>query len=111
MDGYKCYTCLRIIKTGDIELDGEKPKCPICGEVKVFKKMCPMDTGECRCAHDTHAEVKLCPTCRDPVCPECGSHDVVGVSRVTGYLSDVAGWRASKRAELEDRIRYDVGIR
>ena len=46
--------------------------------------------------------------CGKPVCPECGSHDVVQVSRVTGYLQDVSGWNAGKQQELKDRTRYSV---
>jgi anaerobic ribonucleoside-triphosphate reductase len=42
------------------------------------------------------------------VCPECGSHDVTQISRVTGYLQDVSGWNASKQQELKDRMRYSV---
>ena len=42
------------------------------------------------------------------ICPECGSHDVSQVSRVTGYLADVAGWNQGKQQELKDRARYNV---
>ncbi|MBP8676317.1 MAG: oxidoreductase, partial [Methanoculleus sp.] len=38
----------------------------------------------------------------------CGSHDVMQISRVTGYLQDVAGWNAGKQQELKDRVRYSV---
>ena len=41
-------------------------------------------------------------------CPECGSHDVVQISRVTGYLQEVSGWNAGKQQELKDRARYTV---
>ena len=110
MDGYKCWRCFHVVPSEEM-LKGEKdvPKCPLCGEEKLVKKMCILDTGVCRCARDTHAEVILCKSCHDPMCPECGSHDVVGVSRVTGYLSDVSGWRRSKKAEFDDRMRYNVG--
>jgi anaerobic ribonucleoside-triphosphate reductase len=30
------------------------------------------------------------------------------ISRVTGYLQDVAGWNAGKQQELKDRVRYSV---
>jgi anaerobic ribonucleoside-triphosphate reductase len=30
------------------------------------------------------------------------------VSRVTGYLADVAGWNQGKQQELKDRSRYTV---
>ena len=52
--------------------------------------------------------IEYCPLCGQAVCPECGSHDVVQVSRVTGYLQDVSGWNAGKQQELKDRMRYSV---
>jgi anaerobic ribonucleoside-triphosphate reductase len=42
------------------------------------------------------------------MCPICGSHDVAQVSRITGYLGDVAGWNAAKRQELKDRVHVEV---
>jgi anaerobic ribonucleoside-triphosphate reductase len=38
-------------------------------------------------------------------CPHCGSMDVDGITRVTGYFSKVSGWNDGKRAELADRYR------
>jgi len=100
---YKCFNCFLIFRKWEMIED----ECPECHTHHLVKKMCEKDTGVCHCAHDTHESVILCPVCNDPVCPECGSHDVVGVSRVTGYLSDVSGWRASKKAEFKDRTRYN----
>lgn len=101
MRDYKCSQCFSIV-------ENDKSECPLCGEKILIKEMCIKDTGACKCAHDTHENVTLCPICKEPVCPECFSHDVVGISRVTGYLSDVAGWRASKKAELKDRCRVNI---
>jgi anaerobic ribonucleoside-triphosphate reductase len=42
-----------------------------------------------------------------PVCP-CGSHDVVGITRVTGYMQDLAGMNEGKQREIKDRKRYDI---
>jgi anaerobic ribonucleoside-triphosphate reductase len=38
-------------------------------------------------------------------CPHCGSMDVDGITRVTGYFSKISGWNDGKRAELADRFR------
>jgi anaerobic ribonucleoside-triphosphate reductase len=41
-------------------------------------------------------------------CPHCGSMDVDGITRVTGYFSRISGWNNGKRAELADRSRGGV---
>jgi ribonucleoside-triphosphate reductase len=38
-------------------------------------------------------------------CPTCGSTDVDGITRVTGYFSKISGWNEGKKAELADRHR------
>jgi anaerobic ribonucleoside-triphosphate reductase len=38
-------------------------------------------------------------------CPYCGSMDVDGITRVTGYFSKISGWNDGKHAELADRYR------
>jgi hypothetical protein len=93
---YKCHTCHHIVT--------ENP-CPGCGETHL-EVMCPLD--HCHCSHEIISGIEYCPLCGKPVCPECGSHDVVQVSRVTGYLQDVSGWNAGKQQELKDRTRYSV---
>jgi len=42
------------------------------------------------------------------MCPECGSHDVDGVTRITGYLNAVSGFNAAKAQELKDRHRVNL---
>lgn len=91
---YKCYTCHVIV---------DEPICPICGD-EHLQVMCPLDHAEC--SHDISAHIEYCPLCAEAVCPICGSHDVVQISRVTGYLQDVSGWNAGKQQELKDRQRY-----
>ncbi|MHC1626605.1 MAG: anaerobic ribonucleoside-triphosphate reductase [Methanoculleaceae archaeon] len=91
---YKCYNCNLIV---------DESPCPVCGE-KDLEIMCPLD--HCHCNHPVVGRIEYCPLCGRPVCPECGSHDVSQVSRVTGYLADVAGWNAAKKQELKDRTRY-----
>jgi len=77
--------------------------CPECGSDNVVA-MCVKD-HLCTCPEDVHSGIRYCPVCGAMVCP-CGCHDVSGVSRVTGYLSDVDGWNNGKKAELRDRNRY-----
>lgn len=96
---YKCHSCHHIVM--------EDP-CPNCGAAgkEFLEKMCPLD--HCHCPHEIIESIDYCPLCGAPVCPECGSHDVVQLSRVTGYLQEVGGWNAGKQQELKDRTRYNV---
>jgi len=103
MDRFKCHTCYTIFGEDD-RIEGN---CPICGE-KFIQKMCPLD-HLCNCGSENSVGMIICPQCGEPTCP-CGSHDVVVISRVTGYLSDVNGWNAGKRQELKDRTRYNIGV-
>ncbi|HPY60781.1 MAG TPA: anaerobic ribonucleoside-triphosphate reductase [Methanospirillum sp.] len=93
---YKCHTCHLIV---------DESPCPVCGDVNP-EIMCPLDNYDC--SHEIAATIEYCPLCGEPVCPECGCHDVVQISRVTGYLQDVSGWNAGKQQELKDRQRYSV---
>jgi anaerobic ribonucleoside-triphosphate reductase len=61
----------------------------------------------CDCIGGPFNGIKYCPVCGSTVCP-CGSHDVLTISRVTGYMQDVSGWNAGKQAELKDRQRYNL---
>lgn len=99
---YKCHTCHIIIHADDLIDD----RCPVCSGAVV--EVCVLD--HCRCPHDIVESLTYCPICGAAVCPECMCHDVSQVSRITGYLSDVAGWNAAKAQELKDRIRYEVGV-
>lgn len=94
---YKCYTCKLVV---------DETPCPVCGGDDM-EIMCPLD--HCHCSHEIITSIEYCPLCGSAVCPECGSHDVVQISRVTGYLQEVSGWNAAKRQELKDRTRYNVG--
>ncbi|NHK31398.1 MAG: hypothetical protein FK730_08610 [Asgard group archaeon] len=38
-----------------------------------------------------------------PYCPNCGSDNVYGISRVVGYFSIIENWNDSKRTELKRR--------
>jgi len=93
---YKCHTCHLIVDT---------VPCPRCGE-EHLEIMCPLD--HCQCSHEIITNIEYCPLCGEAVCPECGSHDVIQISRITGYLQDVTGWNAGKQQELKDRKRYSV---
>jgi anaerobic ribonucleoside-triphosphate reductase len=59
-------------------------------------------------------EFTTCNTCDkvarglSATCPHCGSMDVDGITRVTGYFSRISGWNNGKRAELKDRSRSGI---
>ncbi len=94
---YKCDRCYHVVTASDV--------CPVCGNVHLTE-MCPNDT--CTCTHSPMGGIAFCEICGEPVCPVCGAHDVVQLSRITGYIQDVSGWNAGKRKELELRKRYAV---
>lgn len=99
---YKCHTCHIVIHENDL-IDGN---CPKCESNLGLKKMCSKDHMDCN--HDIVDTIRYCPDCGAPMCPECGSHDVSQVSRVTGYLADVAGFNEGKQQELKDRHRVNI---
>ena len=101
---YKCFTCSTIF---GYELFKEADdRCPNCNDTHSII-MCPIDHN--KCTHTTPmASIANCPICGDAMCPECGTHDVMQISRVTGYLQDVGGWNNAKRQELKDRSRTTI---
>ena len=42
-------------------------------------------------------------------CPVCGSPDIEGMTRVTGFFSKTRGWNKGKIGELNDRTRNTIG--
>ena len=98
---YKCHNCLLIIDEAAMLPEN---RCPICKEQ--CTRMCERD--HCDCSHYVVETIAYCPVCGAAICPECGCHDVVQISRVTGYLQEVSGWNAGKQQELKDRTRYNI---
>lgn len=39
------------------------------------------------------------------VCPECGSEELEGITRITGYFTKLSSWNKGKLGELKDRYR------
>jgi len=101
---YKCFDCNTIIDYEDVKEEGV---CPVCGE-KHLVVMCPLD--HCHCSHDIISGIEYCPVCGDFICPSDACHNVLAVSRVTGYLQDASGFNRGKRAELSDRKRYNIAV-
>lgn len=99
---YKCYTCFTILNQPDL-INGRR--CPKCGETHLTE-MCPLDHNGCK--HEVNERLAFCPICGKAICPECGDHNVLQISRVTGYLQDVSGWNNGKLQELKDRTRYNI---
>lgn len=101
---YKCTRCWLFIKESDVKFKGEKkiPHCPGCGDA--VNKVCPND--HCHCSHPVTFRMEYCELCGEAMCPECKSHDVAQLSRVTGYIQFVGGFNAAKQQEVKDRTRY-----
>ena len=95
---YKCHTCYSIV---------DSVPCSVCGERQI-DEMCSED-HICTCTEDVHDGIRYCKKCGEIVCP-CGSHDTVGLSRITGYIAEVGGFSAGKAQELKDRHRYNIGV-
>jgi ribonucleoside-triphosphate reductase (formate) len=59
-------------------------------------------------------EFTVCESCKKTSrglraqCPECGSLEVYGVTRIVGYFSKIQTWNRSKVGELYDRTRTDL---
>ena len=101
---YKCSAtgCKKIIKA-EYLVDGS---CPSCGSDEFLTQQCPLDIAGC--SHTSTSGIEVCPLCGEMVCPECGSHDVTIMSRVTGYGSDTSQWNKAKQEELKDRVRHHI---
>lgn len=84
----------------------ENETCPDCGSSNL-ESHCEKDVP-CHCAKTIHETIAFCDTCGHVICPECGCHDVEGISRITGYLNAVEGFNNAKRQELKDRTHYDA---
>lgn len=101
MARYACNLCFIVCNDEDLDNDGN---CPLCHEP--VKKMC--SRGPIRCEHDIVEGIAYCPDCGAAMCPKCECHNVSQVSRVTGYLADVAGWNEAKKQELKDRVKWEL---
>ncbi|MBN1253916.1 MAG: anaerobic ribonucleoside-triphosphate reductase [Deltaproteobacteria bacterium] len=44
-------------------------------------------------------------------CPYCGSEDVDGITRITGYFTKISSWNKGKLGELKDRHRNQAFIK
>jgi len=102
---YSCFNCHTHF---ELDVAEKEKKCPKCGDIFVQKRCDEDPVGGCHCALTVNAGITYCEKCGKPICPTCGDHDVIGVSRVTGYLADISGWGAGKRQELIDRNRYNI---
>ncbi|NOR85570.1 hypothetical protein GQ473_05630 [archaeon] len=59
------------------------------------------------CGKDLVPNITNCEICGQPTCPNCSNHGATQISRVTGYMGDVAGWNAGKKQELKERQRHN----
>ena len=95
----RCLEWNRVFNDGELMKVEDPSKCPV--HIWVAH-------NDAFCMHDVVANTAVCPVCGLPCCPDCHSHHVTQISRVTGYLSDVSGWNASKLEEFKDRQRVDT---
>lgn len=119
---YKCQNCKEIF---DIYSEGlivfaalmpsDSVRCPKCKTYST-ERMCRVDRYsvglklkgfKCRDGQIISG-TDVCPICKNPMCPKCGNHNVLSLSRVTGYMSDISGWNMAKKQELSDRKRYEI---
>lgn len=100
---YKCHVCHIVIDESDLIAS---IYCPQCKSNLGLKEMCPRDN--LTCTHEIVDKLAYCPECGEPMCPICGCHDVSQISRITGYMADVAGFNAGKAQELKDRHRVNI---
>ena len=102
---FKCHDCHTIFNVDEVDVDGSCVKCH--GHHLV--PMCPLD--HCHCNSMTGKPIigiEYCPVCGNIICPCCGTHDIAGISRVTGYMQDVTGFNEAKKQELKDRVRWNL---
>lgn len=60
------------------------------------------------CGKDLVPNITNCEICGQPMCPGCSNHVATQISRVTGYMGDVAGWNEGKKQELKERQRHNL---
>ena len=98
---YKCHDCFLIMKHSDLN----EGSCPICKN-KYLIEMCPLDNTVF--AKDVTEAMLICPLCNQPIDPITHNHDVICITRVTGYLQDFSGFNMGKQQETKDRVRNNL---
>lgn len=120
---YKCQHCKYIF---NINHNGMANILVILrGNWVAFCPLCGMNDSECLCKADVYsiylnlkgekcrtgeiiAGAEICPVCDRSFCPQCMNHNVIALSRVTGYMGDINGWNNGKKEELKDRQHYNI---
>ena len=94
----RCIAWLKVFRGGKLLKLDNPMQCPVAQWI-LF--------NDAKCNKQMVANTTVCPVCGNPMCPDCMNHNVEIISRVTGYLSTVSGWNEAKKAEFNDRQRYD----
>ncbi len=119
---FKCYKCKTIF---DIYSGGLPVFMALSSKDGLICPECKSDSTEAVCKVDVYSlflklngfncrkgelinGADICPVCKTSMCPECGNHSCISLSRVTGYMSDTSGWNEAKKQELMDRKRYSL---
>ena len=85
---------------------------PPPGSIRRFVEKTYSETNAAQIAFSP--EFTVCNGCRrtsrglSEECPECGSHDTYGVTRIVGYFSKVSTWNKGKLGELDERKRTSL---
>lgn len=80
-----------------------KVKTPVSCPVHVW-----VESNRKACCRELVPNTTFCEVCGEACCPDCLSHNVQQISRVTGYMGDIAGWNAGKKQEFKDRKRHQI---
>ena len=120
---HKCRHCNYVFDTSQggqaniltILRDRSYAYCPRCGvrnpelicKIDAYSVVLKIQGKNCR-KGEVISGTDLCPVCNRPMFPECYNHDVVSLSRVTGYVQSIDGWNNGKKQELKDRQRYAI---
>jgi rubrerythrin len=120
---YKCPHCKYVF---NINHDGMANILIILkGHWVAFCPSCGMNDSKCLCKVDAYSVylklrgkncmngelipgTEICPVCDRSFCPQCMNHNVIALSRVTGYMGDINGWNNGKKEELKDRQHYNI---
>jgi anaerobic ribonucleoside-triphosphate reductase len=120
---FKCHQCKTVF---DIYSGGISILMALSNKNGILCPECKSESTELMCRVDAYSiflklngfncrkgtlinGAEICPICKTSMCPECGNHSCVSLSRVTGYIQDISGWNEAKKQELLDRQRYKFG--
>ena len=94
----RCKDWIDEFNDGQLMKMTDPSKCP----VQIW-----IEYNHTTCGKDLVPTTTYCEVCGEACCPGCHNHDCMQISRVTGYMGDVAGFNAGKKQEFKDRKRFE----